>query len=148
MAPGASGPRALICPRCGTNAWQRANRLRWLPGGAEGIGQAIASYLLDAGWHAGIVDLPNSRLEQIYRKTGRDVVLIEGDVADEGVAERAVAAGPRRIRPARRARVQRRDRDSQAARGMASGSRSGSSLRHPQSGGLAGKSKAYSYART
>jgi NAD(P)-dependent dehydrogenase (short-subunit alcohol dehydrogenase family) len=61
-------------------------------GGAKGIGHAIANYLLDTGWRAGVVDLQNSRLEQNYCKTNRDVVLIEGNVAEEETAERAVAA--------------------------------------------------------
>jgi NAD(P)-dependent dehydrogenase (short-subunit alcohol dehydrogenase family) len=61
-------------------------------GAAKGIGHAIASYLLDAGWRAGVIDLPNSGLEQAYRNTGEDVVLIEGDVTQEETAERAVAA--------------------------------------------------------
>jgi NAD(P)-dependent dehydrogenase (short-subunit alcohol dehydrogenase family) len=61
-------------------------------GGANGIGHAIASYLLGSGWRTGIVDLPNSGLDQTYRKASGDVVLIEADVASEGTAERAVAA--------------------------------------------------------
>jgi NAD(P)-dependent dehydrogenase (short-subunit alcohol dehydrogenase family) len=61
-------------------------------GGAKGIGHAIASHLLDTGWRTGVVDLANSGLEQTYWKTSRDVVLIEGDVAEEGTADRAVAA--------------------------------------------------------
>jgi len=61
-------------------------------GGAKGIGHAIARHLLDTGWRAGVVDLPNSGLEQTYHKISRDVVLIEGDVAEEETAERAAAA--------------------------------------------------------
>jgi NAD(P)-dependent dehydrogenase (short-subunit alcohol dehydrogenase family) len=61
-------------------------------GGAKGIGHAIASYLLDTGWRAGVVDLANSGLEQTYRKASGDVVLIEGDVTEEETPKRAVAA--------------------------------------------------------
>lgn len=61
-------------------------------GGSTGIGRAIANHLLDTGWRAGIVDLQNSGLEETYRKASRDVVLIEGDVTEEGTAERAIAA--------------------------------------------------------
>jgi NAD(P)-dependent dehydrogenase (short-subunit alcohol dehydrogenase family) len=61
-------------------------------GGAKGIGHAIASYLLDTNWRTGVVDLPNSGLEQTYCKNSRDVVLIEGDVAKEETAERAATA--------------------------------------------------------
>ncbi|MBO0758434.1 MAG: SDR family oxidoreductase [Bradyrhizobiaceae bacterium] len=68
-----------------------SQRAALVTGGAKGIGHAIASYLLDTGWRAAVVDLPNSGLEQTYRKIGRGVVLIEGDVAEERTAERAVA---------------------------------------------------------
>jgi NAD(P)-dependent dehydrogenase (short-subunit alcohol dehydrogenase family) len=69
-----------------------SQRAALVTGGAKGIGHAIANYLLDTHWRAAVVDLPNSGLEQTYRKTGRNVVLIEGDVAEERTAERAVAA--------------------------------------------------------
>jgi NAD(P)-dependent dehydrogenase (short-subunit alcohol dehydrogenase family) len=61
-------------------------------GGAKGIGRAIASHLLGIGWRAGVVDLPKTGLERTYRKTSRNVVLMEGDVADERTTERAVGA--------------------------------------------------------
>jgi NAD(P)-dependent dehydrogenase (short-subunit alcohol dehydrogenase family) len=50
-------------------------------GAARGIGRAIARHLLDGGWHVGAVDLPRSGLERSYGRHGRNVVLIEGDVA-------------------------------------------------------------------
>lgn len=61
-------------------------------GAARGIGRAIAHHLLDGGWHIGAVDLPQSRLKRSYNRYGRNVVLIEGDVADEETARRAVKA--------------------------------------------------------
>ena len=61
-------------------------------GAARGIGRAIARHLLDGGWHVGAVDLPRSGLQRSYGRHGRNVVLIEGDVADEGTARRTVEA--------------------------------------------------------
>jgi NAD(P)-dependent dehydrogenase (short-subunit alcohol dehydrogenase family) len=61
-------------------------------GAARGIGRAIAHYLLEGGWHIGAVDLPQSGLKRSYNRYGRNVVLIEGDVADEETARRAVKA--------------------------------------------------------
>jgi hypothetical protein len=61
-------------------------------GAAHGIGGAIAQHLLDEGWHAGVVDLPGSGLSRGYAKHAGRVALIEGDVADEGTAARAVKA--------------------------------------------------------
>jgi NAD(P)-dependent dehydrogenase (short-subunit alcohol dehydrogenase family) len=61
-------------------------------GAAHGIGRAIAQHLLDQGWHAGVVDLPGSGLARGYAKHAGRVALIEGDVADEGTAARAVKA--------------------------------------------------------
>jgi NAD(P)-dependent dehydrogenase (short-subunit alcohol dehydrogenase family) len=61
-------------------------------GAARGIGRAIARHLLEGGWHVGAVDLPRSGLQRSYGRHGRNVVLIEGDVADEGTARRTVEA--------------------------------------------------------
>lgn len=61
-------------------------------GAARGIGRAIAHHLLDGGWHVGAVDLPQAGLKRSYNRYGRNVVLIEGDVADEETARRAVKA--------------------------------------------------------
>src|ERR1700704_1919172 len=55
-------------------------------GAARGIGRAIARHLLEGGWHVGAVDLPRSGLQRSYGRHGRNGVLIEGDVADEGTA--------------------------------------------------------------
>ncbi|MGZ3349938.1 MAG: SDR family oxidoreductase [Xanthobacteraceae bacterium] len=61
-------------------------------GAARGIGRAIAHHLLDGGWLIGAVDLPQAGLKRSYNRYGRNVVLIEGDVADEETARRAVKA--------------------------------------------------------
>ena len=61
-------------------------------GAARGIGRAIAQRLLDDGWRVGVVDLPGSRLKLAYAKHARRVALIEGDVAAEQTAPRAVTA--------------------------------------------------------
>ncbi len=61
-------------------------------GAAHGIGRAIALLLLDKGWRVGAVDLPGSGLKRGYAKQLRRVVLVEGDVADEETATRAVEA--------------------------------------------------------
>jgi NAD(P)-dependent dehydrogenase (short-subunit alcohol dehydrogenase family) len=59
-------------------------------GGANGIGRAIAKHLLKLGWRTAIVDLPKSGLTRSFSKRARNILLIEGDVADEGTARRAV----------------------------------------------------------
>lgn len=61
-------------------------------GAARGIGRAIAHHLLDGGWHVGAVDLPQAGLKRSYNRFRRNLVLIEGDVADEETARRAVKA--------------------------------------------------------
>src|SRR3954467_5175856 len=61
-------------------------------GGAHGIGRAITRRLLDDGWRVGAVDLPGKGLSRAYAKAARRAVLIEGDVADEETARRAVGA--------------------------------------------------------
>src|SRR6266511_4300536 len=59
-------------------------------GAAHGIGRAIAQRLLNDGWRVGILDLPGSGLKRRYGGHLRRVVLIEGDVAEEETARRAV----------------------------------------------------------
>jgi NAD(P)-dependent dehydrogenase (short-subunit alcohol dehydrogenase family) len=61
-------------------------------GAARGIGRAIAQRLLDDGWRVGVVDVPGSGLARAYAQQARRVVLVEGDVADEETAPRAVRA--------------------------------------------------------
>jgi NAD(P)-dependent dehydrogenase (short-subunit alcohol dehydrogenase family) len=61
-------------------------------GAARGIGRAIAQRLIDDGWRVGVVDLPKSGLEPAYARHAPRVVPIEGDVADEQTARRAVEA--------------------------------------------------------
>jgi NAD(P)-dependent dehydrogenase (short-subunit alcohol dehydrogenase family) len=61
-------------------------------GAAHGIGRAIAQRLLNDGFRVGVVDLPGSGLKRTYASQARRVTLIEGDVADEATAPRAVAA--------------------------------------------------------
>ena len=61
-------------------------------GAARGIGRAIAQHLLGDGWRVGVVDLPGSGLRRAYARHRRGVVHIEGDVADEETAPRAVEA--------------------------------------------------------
>jgi len=61
-------------------------------GAAHGIGRAIAQRLLADGYRVGMVDLPGSGLKRSYAKSLRRVALIEGDVAEEATARRAVAA--------------------------------------------------------
>jgi NAD(P)-dependent dehydrogenase (short-subunit alcohol dehydrogenase family) len=63
-----------------------------ITGAAHGIGRAIAQRLLDDGWRVGIVDLPNAGLGRSYAKPSRRVAIIEGDVAEEQTARRAVKA--------------------------------------------------------
>jgi NAD(P)-dependent dehydrogenase (short-subunit alcohol dehydrogenase family) len=60
-------------------------------GAAHGIGRAIAQRLLDDGWRVGVVDLAGSGLSRGFAKSRRTVV-VEGDVADEQTARRAVKA--------------------------------------------------------
>ena len=60
-------------------------------GGANGIGRAIANHLLRCGWRTGVIDLSEADLPRAYDRAKQDVLLIEGDVADEDTAERAVA---------------------------------------------------------
>jgi NAD(P)-dependent dehydrogenase (short-subunit alcohol dehydrogenase family) len=59
-------------------------------GGANGIGRAIAKHLLARNWRVAILDLPKSGLARSFAPRLRNVLLIEGDVADEETASRAV----------------------------------------------------------
>jgi NAD(P)-dependent dehydrogenase (short-subunit alcohol dehydrogenase family) len=61
-------------------------------GAARGIGRAVAQRLLDDGWRVAVVDLPGPGLKRTYARQTRSAVLIEGDVADEETALRAVEA--------------------------------------------------------
>jgi NAD(P)-dependent dehydrogenase (short-subunit alcohol dehydrogenase family) len=58
---------------------------------ASGIGRATARHLIAEGWCVGVVDLPKSGLGRAFSATHK-AVAIEGDVADETTARRAVAA--------------------------------------------------------
>ena len=70
----------------------RAQPVALVTGGAKGIGRAIARHLLDKGWRVGVVDLPGSGLRRAFPRGRRQVALIEGDVAVEETATRAIAA--------------------------------------------------------
>jgi NAD(P)-dependent dehydrogenase (short-subunit alcohol dehydrogenase family) len=59
-------------------------------GGANGIGRAIARYLLTDGWRVGVVDLPGSGLKRAFPPRHRNVARVEGDVREEETASRAV----------------------------------------------------------
>ncbi len=60
-------------------------------GAANGIGLAVARSLLQAGWRVAAVDLAGAGLARRFAKRRRAAIL-EGDVAEEDTAERAVAA--------------------------------------------------------
>ena len=61
-------------------------------GGANGIGRAIAKRLLADSWRVCVVDLPGSGAHKVFSPRSRNVVLIEGNVAEEDTAKRAVRA--------------------------------------------------------
>ncbi|HEX5508963.1 MAG TPA: SDR family NAD(P)-dependent oxidoreductase, partial [Pseudolabrys sp.] len=71
---------------------RRPRRSALVTGAAQGIGRTIAQRLLEEGWAVCAVDLPKSGLSRAYSKHNRDVATIEGDVADEMMAECAVKA--------------------------------------------------------
>jgi NAD(P)-dependent dehydrogenase (short-subunit alcohol dehydrogenase family) len=61
-------------------------------GAGHGIGRAIARTLLETGWRLGAVDLPGKGLARAFAAHPRSVAVIEGDVAHEPTASRAVGA--------------------------------------------------------
>jgi NAD(P)-dependent dehydrogenase (short-subunit alcohol dehydrogenase family) len=65
-------------------------RVALVTGAANGIGRAIARHLLKSGWRVGALDLPQKGLGRVFPKGTRNVALIEGNVADEDTARRAV----------------------------------------------------------
>ncbi|HVV63805.1 MAG TPA: SDR family oxidoreductase [Pseudolabrys sp.] len=75
----------------------KPQRSALVTGGGNGIGRAIAQHLLGEGWAVGIVDLPKSGLDRAFSRRNRNVALIEGDVADEMTARRAVAAATKQF---------------------------------------------------
>jgi NAD(P)-dependent dehydrogenase (short-subunit alcohol dehydrogenase family) len=64
-------------------------RVALVTGGAKGIGRAIAKHLLAGGWRVGVVDQAGSGLRRAFGQS-RDVVPIDGDVADENAVQRSV----------------------------------------------------------
>jgi NAD(P)-dependent dehydrogenase (short-subunit alcohol dehydrogenase family) len=60
-------------------------------GAANGIGRAIARHLVETGWSIVALDLPKQGLSRAFAR-GHHVLALEGDVADEMTATRAVAA--------------------------------------------------------
>jgi NAD(P)-dependent dehydrogenase (short-subunit alcohol dehydrogenase family) len=65
-------------------------RVALVTGGAKGIGRAIARHLLDEGWAVAVVDLPKTGLARAFSGRARNILPIEGDVADEDTARRSV----------------------------------------------------------
>jgi NAD(P)-dependent dehydrogenase (short-subunit alcohol dehydrogenase family) len=61
-------------------------------GAANGIGRAIARHLLRSGWAVAPLDLPKAGLARAFPRGTRNVLLIEGSVAEEDTARRAVKA--------------------------------------------------------
>jgi len=68
-----------------------ASRVAIVTGAANGIGLATARLLLQSGWRIVALDLPGAGLARRFGKLRRAAV-IEGDVADEQLGRRAVAA--------------------------------------------------------
>jgi NAD(P)-dependent dehydrogenase (short-subunit alcohol dehydrogenase family) len=66
-------------------------------GAARGIGRAITQRLLDDGWRLVVVDLASAGLARSFARSARRTALIEGDVAEEQTARRAVQAATERF---------------------------------------------------
>jgi len=61
-------------------------------GGANGIGRAIVRQLLESGWNAGVIDLPDSGLHRAFPANNRHILAIDGDARDEEAVSDAVDA--------------------------------------------------------
>jgi NAD(P)-dependent dehydrogenase (short-subunit alcohol dehydrogenase family) len=72
-------------------------RVAIVTGAARGIGEATARRLLAEAWRLVAIDLPDSGLDRIFMREAETALLIEGDVADERIAERAVTAALERF---------------------------------------------------
>jgi NAD(P)-dependent dehydrogenase (short-subunit alcohol dehydrogenase family) len=73
-----------------------ASSVAIVTGAANGIGLAIARSLIRSGWRVAALDLPGTGLARRFAKHRR-VAIIEGDVAQEEAAARAVAAALERF---------------------------------------------------
>jgi NAD(P)-dependent dehydrogenase (short-subunit alcohol dehydrogenase family) len=68
----------------------RTKQVALVTGAANGIGRAVARHLLKAGWAVAALDLPKAGLARAFPKGTRNVLTIEGSVADEDTARRAI----------------------------------------------------------
>ena len=73
-----------------------ASSVAIVTGAANGIGSAIARSLLRSGWRVAALDLAGTGLARRFAKLRR-AIMIEGDVAQEETAKRAVAAALERF---------------------------------------------------